>query len=283
MRSALLLVWLAAAAGTPEATRAAERPPAVSSAGEREIALATAEMEKTRALVEAGAVPRSQLDRAQQALDDARDAACLRRTLYSPDLTEAETDAMLAAARRRLERRQKELQKTEQLADAGAVSRLSLTGPLEAVDSARRELDAALSRARLIHEIAQMARAELAIEEHLEPSAATLLPYGERYDGDGVFDIAGLARIEAAFLTRFAHDLPVSALGQTAVHRALGFDHRNRVDVALDPDQAEGVWLRQFLESHRIPYFAFRTSVPGKSTAPHIHIGPVSGRLSKGG
>jgi hypothetical protein len=29
----------------------------------------------------------------------------------------------------------------------------------------------------------------------------------------------------------------------------------------------------------RIPYIAFRQAVPGKATAAHIHIGPVSMRL----
>jgi hypothetical protein len=49
--------------------------------------------------------------------------------------------------------------------------------------------------------------------------------------------------------------------------------------VALNPDQAEGVWLREYLETRRVPYFAFRAAIPGKSTAPHIHIGPPSTRL----
>ncbi|MGH9663230.1 MAG: hypothetical protein ACRD9L_02260, partial [Bryobacteraceae bacterium] len=57
------------------------------------------------------------------------------------------------------------------------------------------------------------------------------------------------------------------------------FDHRGRIDVGLNPDQPEGVWLRHYLESHEIPYFAFRAAVAGKATAPHIHIGPGSTRL----
>ena len=73
-----------------------------------------------------------------------------------------------------------------------------------------------------------------------------------------------------------------SAVGETAVHRALGFDHRNRVDVALNPDQPEGVWLRRYLESRRIPYFAFWQAVPGKATGAHIHMGPMSTRLAPG-
>ena len=77
--------------------------------------------------------------------------------------------------------------------------------------------------------------------------------------------------------------MPVSALGETAVHRAMGFDHRGRVDVALNPDQPEGVWLIEYLKQNRIPYFAFRGPVKGKATGAHIHIGPMSTRLASGG
>jgi hypothetical protein len=51
------------------------------------------------------------------------------------------------------------------------------------------------------------------------------------------------------------------------------------VDVALNPDQQEGLWLRKYLESRKIPYFAFRAALPGKATGPHIHMGPPSQRL----
>jgi hypothetical protein len=272
-RVAVIAAMVIASAGI----RASEPPQ------DREVSRVQAEFEKVRALVDAGALPRASLEQAREEVADAQDAAWLRRSLYSSDLTEDQTEEMIAAARRRLLRRRNELAKAEQLADAGVRSRLSLTEPLEDMDRARKELDAALSRARLIHEIAAMARAEVAVGDQVEPSAATLLPYGERYDGNGAFDRGDLAEVEIAFEVRFAQRLPISAHGQTAVHRALGFDHRNRVDVAVHPDQPEGVWLRQFLESNRIPYFAFRTSVPGRATAPHIHIGPLSGRLVKGG
>jgi hypothetical protein len=90
-------------------------------------------------------------------------------------------------------------------------------------------------------------------------------------------------RVEAAFYSRFSKTLPVSAMGETAVHRAMGFDHRDRVDVAIHPDLPEGLWLRQFLMQNQIPYFAFRQAVPGKATGPHIHIGPISSRIARGG
>jgi hypothetical protein len=63
----------------------------------------------------------------------------------------------------------------------------------------------------------------------------------------------------------------------------MGFDHRNRVDVAVHPDQPEGVWLRDYLMQNGIPFFAFRQAVRGKATGAHIHIGPISTRIANGG
>ena len=63
------------------------------------------------------------------------------------------------------------------------------------------------------------------------------------------------------------------------MHRALGFDHRGRVDVAVVPDAPQGRWLKRYLEARHIPYFAFRAAVPGQATGAHIHIGPASTRL----
>jgi len=49
--------------------------------------------------------------------------------------------------------------------------------------------------------------------------------------------------------------------------------------VAVNPDSPEGIWLREYLDERAIPYYAFRTAMRGKATAPHIHIGPGSTRL----
>jgi len=83
-----------------------------------------------------------------------------------------------------------------------------------------------------------------------------------------------------AFSSKFDRPLPISAEGETEVHRALGFDHRGRVDVAVVPSAPEGVWLRQYLQLRKIPYYAFSRAIPGKATAAHIHIGPGSTRLA---
>jgi hypothetical protein len=244
---------------------------------------AQAGLERLRALVDAGAVPRAQLTRAEETLADARDAAFLRRTLYGPDLTEDQSEEMIAAAARRLERRKAEYSGAQALVKEGVASQLSLGVFLEEIDRSRKEYDVAVSRAKLCRDLAEMARAEEELQKRLAQAPAEAMQLADRFDGDGVFTLSDFRRVEAAFVGHFSKALPVSAMGETAVHRSMGFDHRDRVDVAIHPDQPEGVWLREYLVRHNIPYFAFRQAVRGKATGAHIHIGPMSGRIARGG
>ncbi len=248
-----------------------------------EVAQAQADIQKLRALVEAGALPRVRLEKAEDALADARDAAILRKTVYGQDLTVEQADEMIAAADRRFERRKKAFDEARKLVEAGVAAKLSLGGFLQDLDRARQECDLAESRARVTREVAEMARAEDALDRKLALAPGEGAALAERFDGDGVFTPGTFSRVETAFEAHFGKPLPVSAMGETAVHRALGFDHRGRVDVALHPDQPEGVWLRQYLTEKRIPFFAFRQAVPGKATGAHIHLGPMSTRMALGG
>lgn len=244
-----------------------------------EVARAKAELNRIRALVESGALPRAQLQHAEDAIADAADAALIRHTIYAGDLTEDQAKQLVAAANRRFERREKAYQDMKQLVDVGAMPAQTLSQLQQEMEFARKDRELAATRADLAQQIAAMAEAEAAEQTHA-PESAGAAPIAERYDGDGVFTPEIFARIEAAFEQRFGKPLPVSANGETAVHRALGFDHRGRVDVALRPDQPEGVWLRDYLRAHRIPYFAFSQAVPGKATGAHIHLGPQSTRIS---
>lgn len=237
------------------------------------------DIDRIRELVQAGALPRNRLAEAEDALADARDNEILKRTLYGSltvqELTEEQCDEMLAAAKRMYDRQLEIVQHAQTLVDVGAKARTSAVADLEELDFRHRTLDLAESRASLLKELSELAKAE-----HSEESeGAAGGPISVRYDGNGIFRQAQFVRIELSFLHRFGHQLPISAYGMTPIHKALGFDHRDRVDVAISPDQPEGRWLRSYLESQKIPYFAFRTAVRGKATAPHIHIGPPSGRL----
>lgn len=237
--------------------------------------------------VEAGALPRTRLAEAEQREADARDEAVLRRTLFGgariEDLTPEDGAEMCAAARRMFERRQAQAEKARKLVEAGAAPRLSLPPLLEEAERSRQTLELAETRAALLAQLLEFATRERDLMARLTELTPGGAPLVERYVGDGVFRADGLKEIAAAFRQAFDKALPVSANGATAVHRSMGFDHRGRVDVALDPDQPEGLWLRQYLESRRIPYYAFRSSVPGRATGPHIHIGPPSERVAPGG
>jgi hypothetical protein len=255
---------------------------------EPEIARAKANIERLRGLVAAGVLPRTDLEQAETALSDATETAYLRRTLYGNDLTEEQADRMIAVTQGRVDRAKDRLAQGQRLVDQGVAARTSVTEFQDRLGLANKEHEYAMNRARLVRELAVMARAEADLTIRLEQaqlaeSRAESKIVVERFDGNGVFTPYDLHKVNTAFETAFSKELPVSALGDTAVHRALGFDHRNRVDVALDPDQPEGVWLRHYLAAKSIPYFAFRAAVQGKATGPHIHIGPMSNRIVRGG
>jgi hypothetical protein len=250
--------------------------------GDRELGRAQSNIEQLRSQVEAGVVPRAKLDEALETLADARDAELLSRTLYGKDLTEEQTAEMEAAAVRRLQRREATVAKLRRLVEAEALARNSLDRPIEDVGWARKEYELVVERSQLVHELAEQARAEqqaLEAQETSKPSPGG--PIMERFDGGGSFTHEDFKTVLLAFEKQFKKPLPISAQGDTALHRALGFDHRDRVDVALLPDSAEGEWLRQYLEANDIPYYAFRNFVPGKATGAHIHMGPPSNRILK--
>lgn len=238
--------------------------------------------DRLRELVEAGAAPRAALGRAQAEIEDRRDEAILRRTLYGviaiEEINAEDTAAMIAAAERRVLRKRGRLAEMENLAAEGMVARAALAGLRDEVRERESVLELARGRAALLEGISAMARREMEAAR-IEEAQPGLLPVRERFDGNGQFTREHLRKVVLAFEKEFSKALPVSAHGDTAFHRAMGFDHSGRVDVALTPDQPEGVWLRRFLEQEGIPYFAFRSFLPGAATGAHIHIGPPSLRL----
>ncbi len=276
MRLCRCLGWGLCAAvlalANPQASQAPEDP---------EVVRARQEMSRIEPLVRSGVLPPVQLEKARAAVQDAEDGALIRRSIYIQDLTEEQADALVAAATRQLDRRQRAYDEGKQLVESGAAAQMSLSPLLIDLDFARKQVDLAETRARLAKEMVQAAEMEAALETRLKQSPSEALKIAERFDGNGIFTPQILLRIESAFAAHFGHPLPITADGQTAVHTTLGFDHRGRVDVGVHPDQPEGVWLREYLTANRIPFFAFRAAVPGKATGAHIHLGTISPPLHK--
>ncbi len=251
------------------------------------IELAQQELARVKSLVDAGALARVRIQEAEANLDDAKDEVILAHDLYG-DLPEkgageAASAEMIAAAQRRVDRQQARLEEAQKIVAAGVAAR-SYLSPFEAELTARQtSLDLAHLRANLMADRAAMNQSAVPpVLEPLPTDDSELTWQGmEHYEGDGAFnETRQLQPLELAFASKFDRPLPISAEGETEVHRALGFDHRGRVDVAVVPSAPEGVWLRHYLQLKKIPYYAFSRAIPGKATAAHIHIGPGSTRLA---
>ncbi|HEX4164729.1 MAG TPA: hypothetical protein VHZ55_04585 [Bryobacteraceae bacterium] len=260
--------------------KAADDPSAAYTAvAQSQVNKAASNLAIMQGLVEQGTLPRSRLDEAQTKLADAQDELVLAQTLYGKvhvqDLTDEGAAAMVAAARRRVDREQGVVDARHDLLNSGILARSEFAVFEQELASRRRVLELAENRVKLLDDLKKMVEAEHAAETNAAFPKNVMI----RYSGNGHFGISDLPTINGEFQRKFGHALPVSALGQTLLHRSMGLDHRDRVDVALSPDSAEGVWLRHLLEQLRIPYLAFRSAVAGAATAPHIHIGPGSTRL----
>ncbi len=244
---------------------------------------AQSNLERVQALVKQGALPLIKLTRAQDDLQDALDTSILRYSAATRDLTPDQALQMVTVAQRMLLRRQRQVAQAQQLVASGAISRAEAEAAGADVVGASLNLDLAQQRARLAQELAEsirqqklLADAENDAESHPEWNGKLYT----RFDGSGIFTRADFDKISAAFQVAFGHAIPVSADGQTAVHKAMGFNHTGRIDIALSPDQHEGAWLMHYLEKNRIPYFAFKAAIAHKATGAHIHLGPGSSRLT---
>jgi len=235
-------------------------------------------LDRIRGLVQQGAMPLNNLNKAQDDLQDAKDMSILRFSAYTRDLTVEQADQMVTVAERMLLRRERHVAQANKLVASGVISRDEAQATTADVLSAQLEVDLATERDRLVRDLAQQKeRIEVETEAEAHPEWNGQLY--TRYDGNGVFTRADFEKISAAYFTAFSRLIPVSADGQTAVHKALGFNHAGRIDIALSPDQTEGAWLIRYLTRNHIPFFAFRAAIAHKATGAHIHLGPGSTKL----
>jgi hypothetical protein len=99
-----------------------------------------------------------------------------------------------------------------------------------------------------------------------------------RFNGAAGWGLNDAWKVQRFFSDAFKKPLPVAVFGQGAIHDRWHLDHRNAMDVSLNPDGAEGQSLMNFLRTNGIPFSAFRQAIPGTATGPHIHIGRPSHR-----
>lgn len=177
------------------------------------------------------------------------------------------------------------------LVDDGLVARVELETNEQSLASLRAEVEATktkiaeaqqlLTKIQTDKELAQKQAALAKSTVKLVAKPYTFAPGTNilRSSGTASWSLAGLSGVRSFFTTTFGRALPTSAIGQSATHNQLGYNHRNAVDVALHPDSFEGKSLINYLQVQGIPFLAFRTAIPGVATGPHIHIGSPSHRL----
>ena len=230
----------------------------------------TPEQERLNALVELGVLPRNMLRKAAQDHERTRLEGIVRDTLVSPVLLVGRIPEMMRAVTALRDLARDDLANATKLADAGVLPLQQLKKVKDATTFAERRFELAEQRAQLVRELAVMARAESRVDELREEDLA----FAYVSESDDWRD--QLLSVDATFYHEFKRGLPISADGPTALHRSLGYDHTDRVDVALHPDDLDGLFLIELLYEWDIPFIAFRSSVPGQSTGPHIHIGSPS-------
>lgn len=111
------------------------------------------------------------------------------------------------------------------------------------------------------------------------------------------WSIDNFDQVGTRYRQQFGRAIPTRAFGQGNIHNSQGWDHRNAVDVPIDPNSDQGKWILNDLRSNNVPfqamYRAIKNPTTGRisSTGPHIHVGlpshsttqrfPVGTRLTR--
>jgi len=188
----------------------------------------------------------------------------------------AQAQSLVELQQAEVEKLTKNTDLLRQLYSEGLIARVEL-------EKAEQELTAAKTRVeetKKADELAKVQAQELANAKELAKTKTLVKPTSMiTRSTAGSWSLASLSTVQKFFSTTFGRPLPTSAIGQSATHNRMGWDHRNSVDVGLHPDSAEGRALIAYLQNTGIPFLAFRAAIPGVATGPHIHIGSPSHRL----
>ncbi|MGI9105510.1 MAG: hypothetical protein ACR2G4_04590 [Pyrinomonadaceae bacterium] len=194
----------------------------------------------------------------------------------------ASLEQLLALYEGNVRKAEEQLLRLKELYAAGLISRRDLEASEQSV--AREQARAGEVRQQIVTADTQIAETLVEAEAAEQMAQAPPVPRGKllittaymRYNGQGAWALSEAWKVQRFFQEQFGRQLPVSAFGQSAVHDRWRFDHRQAMDVPLNPDGIEGQALINFLRGHGIPFSAFRMAIPGAATGPHIHVGRPS-------
>jgi hypothetical protein len=196
----------------------------------------------------------------------------------------ASLDTLLAMKERDARKVEESLAQLKQLYAEGLISKRALEEKEREVEGARSEVERI--RQQINQAESQIAGTLLEVEAEEQMAKLPPVPKGNlvrttsylRFNGAAGFSLADAWKVQQFFQTKFGRALPVTAFGQSALHDRWRLDHRNAMDVSLNPTSTEGQAVIAFLRSNGIPFAAFTGAIPGTATGPHIHVGRPSHR-----
>jgi len=178
--------------------------------------------------------------------------------------------------------RQTELSEIRQeLYERGALSAAEVQQGKRALAKAQKEVDdIRRQKIEVDRMMVEMRMIEVGKQRPLGRGGYEETPGLVRFNGPTPWSLAEDApKLQRFFRARFGRPLPISAFGQSALHDRMGFDHRNALDVALDPSSSDGRAFMEYLRTSGIPFIAAWGAIPGAASGAHIHVGQPSPRL----
>jgi len=182
------------------------------------------------------------------------------------------------------------LQKMKELSAQGLITRREVEASEDAAARARDKVVDAQAQLKS----ADVQLAEVLVEVEVEETAPKLrvnpAPRAVgglvhttayiRYGGGRAWSLSEAGAIKQFFIARFGRALPIHVFGQSPLHDRWNYDHRNAMDIGLNPASREGQALVEYLRANGVPFTAFHFAIPGVATGPHIHIGLPSHRIT---
>jgi hypothetical protein len=196
----------------------------------------------------------------------------------------ASLEKLLELYRASLKKAEDRRDQMQKLLAEGLISKREFDQSEEVVSDARLKISGVENQ--LAGADAQIAQTLVEIEGDKQIAKLGRMPKGSlirtgsfiRFSGAGSWVLSQSGKIQSFFQQTFKRPLPIAVFGQGAIHNQWRLDHRNAMDISLNPDTAEGQALMEFLRANSVPFSAFRGAIPGVATGPHIHIGMPSHR-----
>lgn len=183
-----------------------------------------------------------------------------------------------------LAKAEKDLEKSKKLQAEGLIAKKQVEESERAVAAARDKVSE--TRKQMTTADAQIASAlqetaaneKIAKDLRLAKQRLVRTAGFTRFTGAPGWNLGEAYKIQRFFSDTFNKQLPIAVFGQGAIHDRWRLDHRNSMDISLNPDGQEGQILMDFLRRSGVPFLAFREAIPGAATGPHIHVGRPSHR-----